>query len=89
MEGELTSADLRKLQSLVDEQEQAVQAGEYLACCQRLYLHILLFCRHALGLPSSVPLGKALCSIKQTCLLVYIDFHHALVSCLELLCILC
>lgn len=27
MEGELTSADVRKLQSLVDEQEQAVQAG--------------------------------------------------------------
>lgn len=29
MEGELTSADVRKLQSLVDEQEQAVQAGRY------------------------------------------------------------
>ena len=28
MEGELTSADYRKLQSLVDEQEQAVQAGD-------------------------------------------------------------
>lgn len=28
MEGELTSADFRKLQSLVDEQEQAVQAGD-------------------------------------------------------------
>ena len=28
MEGELSSADYRKLQSLVDEQEQAVQAGE-------------------------------------------------------------
>ena len=29
MEGELTSADYRKLQSLVDEQEQAVQAGDH------------------------------------------------------------
>lgn len=28
MAGELTSADYRKLQSLVDEQEQAVQAGD-------------------------------------------------------------
>ena len=28
MEGELTGADYRKLQSLVDEQEQAVQAGD-------------------------------------------------------------
>lgn len=27
MEGELTSADYRKLQSLVDEQEKAVEAG--------------------------------------------------------------
>lgn len=35
MEGELTSADYRKLQSLVDEQEQAVQAGDHPAapCC--------------------------------------------------------
>ncbi len=30
MEGELTSADYRKLQSLVDEQEKAVEAGESL-----------------------------------------------------------
>ena len=31
MEGELTSADYRKLQSLVDEQEKAVEAGELTA----------------------------------------------------------
>ena len=30
-EGELTSADYRKLQSLVDEQEKAVEAGEAVA----------------------------------------------------------
>lgn len=39
MEGELTSADVRKLQSLVDEQEQAVQAGMLcLLCCAVLCL---------------------------------------------------
>ena len=31
MDGELTSADYRKLQSLVDEQEKAVEAGELIA----------------------------------------------------------
>lgn len=38
MEGELSSADYRKLQSLVDEQEQAVQAGDNTAspCCLHL-----------------------------------------------------
>ena len=33
MEGELTSADYRKLQSLVDEQEKAAQAGNGILCC--------------------------------------------------------
>ena len=32
MEGELTSADYRKLQSLVDEQEKAVEAGGWHPC---------------------------------------------------------
>ena len=36
MEGELTSADYRKLQSLVDEQEKAVEAGELTAALPRL-----------------------------------------------------
>ena len=35
MEGELTSADYRKLQSLVDEQEKAVEAGELIAASPR------------------------------------------------------
>lgn len=33
MDGELTSADYRKLQSLVDEQEKAVEAGELMLHC--------------------------------------------------------
>lgn len=37
MEGELSSADVRKLQSLVDEQEQAVQAGN----CLSVVVHVL------------------------------------------------
>ena len=39
MDGELTSADYRKLQSLVDEQEKAVEAGELIAA-----LPLLPFC---------------------------------------------
>ena len=45
MEGELTSADYRKLQSLVDEQEQAVQAGDETAaspCCFCISLHLVV-----------------------------------------------
>lgn len=42
MEGELTSADYRKLQSLVDEQEQAVQAGDDIL----LNLAGLMICTH-------------------------------------------
>ena len=38
MEGELSSADMRKLQSLVDEQEQAVQAGN----CVSFVVHDLV-----------------------------------------------
>jgi hypothetical protein len=36
MEGELTSADYRKLQSLVDEQEKAVEAGELITALPAL-----------------------------------------------------
>ena len=50
MEGELTSADVRKLQSLVDEQEQAVQAGMLCllccACCAVPAVLCLLYCAY-------------------------------------------
>ncbi len=39
MEGELTSADYHKLQSLVDEQEKAVEAGELTAASPSLAVH--------------------------------------------------
>lgn len=48
MEGELTSADYRKLQSLVDEQEQAVQAGNdklpYIGCVTCTQFKAVLGC---------------------------------------------
>ena len=43
MEGELTSADYRKLQSLVDEQEKAVEAGGW-HLCTFIKQFVLRFC---------------------------------------------
>ena len=67
MEGELTSADYRKLQSLVDEQEQAVQAGDDILLDLLVFLLApspkLLLCRSTLLLYASIAtLDKCLLS---------------------------